>query len=73
MVARAEMTQDRPALARIAIERALAEVAGSAKDPASAVRAAARLLAAGRDRRLDVRWRLVDDRGRAIDDLDPNA
>jgi hypothetical protein len=72
-VARAEVAQDRPALARLAIERALAEVAGSAKDPASAVRAAATLLAAGRDRHLDVRWRLVDDRGRAIDDLDPGV
>lgn len=72
-VARAEIAQDRPALARIAIERALAEVAASAKGPAAAVQAAAKLLAVGRDRRLDVRWRLVDERGRAIDDLDPGA
>ncbi len=69
-IARAEITRDEPALARLALERSLREVIASAKGPEQAVRAALKALASGRDRSLDVRWRLVDDRGRPLGELD---
>jgi hypothetical protein len=69
-IVRVEIERDQPALARLAIERRLRVILGSATDPREAVRAAARAIVAGRDSELDVRWRLVDDRGRPLDDLD---
>jgi hypothetical protein len=72
-IARAEIARDEPALARLAIERRLWGLVTEAKDPGDAVRAALKALSSGRDRELDVRWRLVDDRGRPLDDLDLDA
>ena len=69
-IAKAEIVRDQPALARLAIERRLREAVASAADPAQAVGATLKVLAGGRDVELDVRWRLVDDRGRLIDDLE---
>ena len=42
----------------------------TAEDVDAAVRAAAKEIAGGRDSELDVRWRLTDDRGRPIAELD---
>ncbi len=61
---------DQPALTRVAIERGLRMVIATAMTTDDAVRAAARVLSAGSDRELDARWRLVDDRGRPVNDLD---
>jgi hypothetical protein len=69
-IARAEITRDQPAVTRLAIERRLAKVVGSAKDPRAAVRAAIETVLAGSDRELDVRWRLVDGKGRPLGDLE---
>ena len=69
-IARAEIARDEPALARLGIERSLRSVIAAAKDPDDAVRAALGALSNGRDRELDARWRLVDDRGRPLGDLD---
>jgi hypothetical protein len=64
-VARAEIADDEPALARLALERRLAEAAAE-DDPRSAVEAVIDALVEGRDRRLDARWRLVDGDDREI-------
>jgi hypothetical protein len=64
-VARAEIADDEPALARLALERRLAEAAAE-DDPRSAVEAVIDALLEGRDRRLDARWRLVDGDDREI-------
>jgi len=61
-VARAEVTGEQPALARLALERRLA----GAKSAADAVEA----VTAGRDDELGARWRLVDGEGREITRLD---
>jgi hypothetical protein len=62
-VARAEIADGQPALARVALERRLAE-AKSARD-------AVGVILAGRDEELGARWRLVDGDGREITKLDP--
>jgi hypothetical protein len=64
-VARAEIADDEPALARLALERRLAEAAAE-DDARSAVEAVIDALLEGRDRRLDARWRLVDGDDREI-------
>lgn len=69
-IARAEIALDQPALTRLAIERSLREAVERATDPKAAVRAATGALLHGRDRELDVRWRVVDERGRPVDDVD---
>jgi hypothetical protein len=69
---RAEIALDQPVLARLAIERRLRDAIAAARTPADAARAAVEVLTGGSDRELDVRWRLVDDRGRSIGDLDPS-
>jgi len=69
-LARAEIALDQPALTRLAIERRLREVMAAATDPGDAIRAVADLLVSGRDRELEVRWRLVDVHGRPVTDLD---
>lgn len=61
-VARAEITGNRPALARLAIERRLAK--------ARSVQQAVEAILDGRDEELGVRWRLVDGEGREIGELD---
>lgn len=64
-VARAEIADEQPALARLALERRLSE-AQSAKDPAKAVRQALDAVLEGQDKALGARWRLVDGNGREI-------
>jgi hypothetical protein len=61
-VARAEIADGQPALARLALERRLAK-ASSAAD-------AVEVFLAGHDAKLGARWRLVDDDGREISRLD---
>jgi hypothetical protein len=68
-IARAEIARDQPAIARIALERRLRRVIASSDDPGEAVQAAIDVVLEGRDKAFDVRWRLVDDRGRHIDEL----
>jgi hypothetical protein len=65
-IARSEIALDEPALTRLAIERSLAASTGRARSPQGAVRAAVEALVSGRDAELEVRWRLVDERGRPI-------
>jgi hypothetical protein len=61
-VARAEIADGQPALARVALERRL----GAVKSAADAVE----VVLAGRDDELGARWRLVDGQGREITRLD---
>jgi hypothetical protein len=62
-VARAEVADDQPALARLALERRL----GKARSVDDAVE----VILAGRDEELGARWRLVDGDGREIRKLEP--
>ena len=66
-IARAEVAEGQPALARLAIERAIARAADGPKDPVSAVRAAVAAVLRGADVELGVSWKLVDGEGRSID------
>ena len=61
-VARAEIAEGQPALARLALERRL----GAAKSVADAVE----VVLAGRDEKVGARWRLVDGDGRQITRLE---
>ena len=65
-IARAEIADGQPALARLAVERAVAK-ALAAK---GSVRAAVRSVVAGADVELGVSWRLVDGDGRRIEKVD---
>jgi hypothetical protein len=69
-VARAEVSQGLPAVARLAIERRIRAAIAPTDDAEAAVRAAVEAVTAGGDRDLGVSWRLVDDRGRTIDKID---
>ena len=69
-VARAEIARDQPAVARLALERTIRQAIASASDSATAGRAVVEAILRGKDDALGVRWRLVDDRGRRIDELD---
>ncbi len=70
-IVRAEVTDGQPALARLAIERALAKSLARSRDSrASAVRAAIMSVVGGADVELGVTWRLVDADGRRIDKVD---
>jgi hypothetical protein len=69
-VVRAEVARDQPAVARAALERTIKQAIASASDPASAGRAVADAILRGKDNALAVRWKIVDDRGRRIDELD---
>lgn len=68
-IARSEISDEQPALARLALERRLAE-AQKAKDPGEAVRQALDALLEGRDEETGARWRLVDGQGRVIGRID---
>jgi hypothetical protein len=68
-VARAEIADEQPALARLALERRFGE-AQSAKDPAKAVRQALDALLEGHDKALGARWRLLDGNDREIRMID---
>ena len=69
-VVRAEVAEGQPALARLAIERAVAKALDGSKDTPRAVRAAVSALLRGADVELGVSWQLVDDAGRRIDKVD---
>ena len=69
-VARAEIAQGLPAVARLAIERRIRASTARSPDAKAAVRAAIEAMTAGEDPDLDVSWHLVDDRGRPIGKLD---
>lgn len=69
-VVRAEIAEGQPALARLAIQRALAKALASAKDGTDAARATVRTIARGANVELGVSWTLVDGEGRTIDKLD---
>jgi len=69
-VARAEVSQGLPAVARLAIERRIRAAIAPTDDAQAAVRAAVEAVTAGEDRDLGVSWRLVDDRGRPIGKID---
>jgi hypothetical protein len=68
-VARSEIADEQPALARLALERRLAE-AQKAKNPSQAVRRALDAVLDGGDEELGARWQLVDGSGRQIRRLD---
>jgi hypothetical protein len=68
-VARADIVEGRPALARLALERRLRKAA-AAKTPRRAVADAIEAFLAGADDELGTGWRLVDDRERPIRELD---
>ena len=70
-VARQEIVEEQPALARLAIRRRLTAAVAEAKSPADAAERASRILAAGDDEALEVAWRLVDADGRDIGALEP--
>ena len=69
-VARTEIAQGLPGVARLAIERHIRAATAGAKDPDVAIAAVVGALIAGEDPDLGVSWRLVDDRGRPIEKLD---
>jgi hypothetical protein len=69
-IARVELAGEHPAVARVALQLRLRQVLETAETPHVAVRAAVDSILAGSDAGLGVRWRLVDDEGRPIGDLD---
>jgi hypothetical protein len=69
-IARAEIARDQPALVRRALERAIGRAIASSSNAGEAGRAVVAAILRGKDGDLGVRWRLVDDRGRRIDELD---
>ena len=69
-IARAEVVRDEPAVTRLALERAIQAAIASSRSPSGAGRAVVKVVVDGRDAELGVRWRLVDERGRRIADLD---
>ena len=68
-IARAEIARDEPAITRLALERTIGAAVKSARSPGGAARAVIEAIMRGRDPELDARWRVVDERGRRIDDL----
>ena len=69
-IARTEITGGQPALARLAVERAIGKALASGKDSPRAVRGAVKVILSGADVELGVSWRLVDDQGRRIEKLE---
>ena len=69
-VARAEVVDGRPALARLALERRLRKAAAAEDRQRRAVADAIEAFLAGEDDELGTGWRLVDDRERPIRALD---
>ena len=68
-IVRAEIADGQPALAQLALERAIAKAAAASREPAAAVRAAVRAVLRGADVELGVSWRLVDDQDRRIEKI----
>jgi hypothetical protein len=69
-MARAEIVDGQPALARLALERAIGKALASAGDAPGAIRATVRAILRGSDLELGTGWRLVDDDGRSIEKLE---
>jgi hypothetical protein len=69
-IVRAEVADGQPALARLAIERALGRAAVSPGVSPAAVRAAVKVILQGADVELGVSWKLVEDEGRSIQKLE---
>ncbi len=69
-VARAELANKQPALARLAIERRVRAAIEGADDAAALAQAIVDILVDGRDRELDASWRLVDGADRPIRSVD---
>lgn len=69
-IARAEIARNQPALARVALERNIRKAIASARSPAGGAHAAVEVILRGKDADLGARWRLVDDQGRRLDELD---
>jgi hypothetical protein len=69
-VARAEVVRDQPAITRLALERSIRKAIASARNPADAARATVDAILSGKDSQLGVRWNLVDETGRRLDELD---
>jgi hypothetical protein len=70
-IVRAEIADNQPALAQLAVERALAKALAAPKDRPGAVRAAVKAILRGADVELGVGWKLVDDDGRRIEKVNP--
>jgi hypothetical protein len=71
-IARAEVVEGQPALARLALERRLAAAIKATKSPRTAGLAVIEVILAGEDDEdLGAQWRLVDARGRRIETIDP--
>jgi nucleotide-binding universal stress UspA family protein len=68
-IARSEIADEQPALARLALERRLAE-AQKAKDPRKAVREVLDAFLEGHDEATGARWQLLDGSGREIHRVD---
>jgi hypothetical protein len=71
-VARGEISQGLPAVARLAIERQIRTAVAKARNVDVAVEAVVAAMTTGEDADLGVSWRVVDDRGRPIDKIDPS-
>ncbi len=69
-IARSEIADGQPALARLAIERLIAKNLASAKSPAAGARAAVKSMVRGAEVELGVSWQLTDGEGRRIEKVD---
>jgi hypothetical protein len=69
-IARVEIADGEPALARLALVRRIREATRSKRSVDAAVQAAIEVIVAGEDDELEVGWSLVDDRSRRIGELD---
>ncbi len=69
-IAKAEMADGQPALARLALERGIAAAVKKAKDPAAATNATIKVILEGEDDDIGADWQLVDGRGRRITAID---
>jgi len=69
-IARAEVADGDPALARLAIERSIRDAVQGKRSVDAAVRAAVDVIASGKDDELGVGWSLVDDRSRTVGSLE---
>lgn len=69
-IARAEIVRDEPAITRLALEGVIRAAIASARSPGGAGRAVVDAIMRGKDPEFGARWKIVDDRGRRIDNLD---
>ena len=70
MIARNEIVEREPALARLALERRLGAIATSTKGTPEAVAAVIKVILSGEDPDLGAIWRLVDGHGRRVSTLE---